>query len=275
MNFGKLLVVGMALVVIAGLVVSFSDLRNPGENSQKPDHLTYTICPYVNPINVERWADGVNGTESLVSVLRSSFNASLDPNYPLAVLQELAEDGKIGRVYQRYAYSFANLSKTVSGSSGWHMEKSYLAVPPIREITPDSKDFDVLYGMVYTEIEGKAVVFLYYLSNPATVDRVEGISLFYPKNLSIVKTTGEIAWRCWQRAENGEEINSCEGDGRGAFIPTGIDNENSVGIWAKGPYGSFVVVFNGTVNDSENLPISMRVAVVVNGEGTNLPLGNP
>jgi hypothetical protein len=155
------------------------------------------------------------------------------------------------------------------------MEERYLAVPPIREITPDTKEFDILYGMIYTEMDGKGVVFLYYLSNPATVERVEGISLFYPKNLSIVETTGEIAWRCWHYTENGAEVGSCEGDGTETFIPMVIDDKNSVGIWAKGPYGSFVIILNETVKDEENLPISMRIAVVVNGEGINLPLGNP
>ncbi len=275
MSFGKLLTAGMLLVIAAGLIVSFSDFRNPSENVQRPNPIPYTICPYVNQINVEKWTERVNGAENLVSVLRDSFNSSLDPNYPLAVLGELAEDGKVGRVYQRYAYSFANGSKTVSGSSGWHVEKPYLSVPPIREITPDSKDFDLLYGMIYTEIDGKAVVFLYYLSNPATVEWVEGISLFYPKNLSIVEITREVAWRCWHHTENGEEVSSCEGDGTETFIPMGIDDKNSVGIWAKGPYGSFVIVFNGTVKNRESLPISMRVAVVVNGRGVNLPLGNP
>ncbi|ASA77707.1 hypothetical protein [Thermococcus sp. 5-4] len=129
--------------------------------------------------------------------------------------------------------------------------------------------------MIYTEIDGKGVVFLYYLSNPETVERVEGISFFYPKNLSIAETTGEIAWRCWHYTENGAEIGSCKGDGTETFIPAVIDDKNSIGIWAKGAYGSFVIILNETVKDEENLPISMRIAVVVNGEGVNLPLGNP
>jgi len=275
MNFGKLLVFGMIIVIAAGLIVSFSDLRNPRENVQPPNHVSYTVCPFVNPAYVKEWAKEVSGPESLVAVLMKSFNASLDPNYPIALVKKLVEEGKVERVYQRYAYSFANCSKIVSASSGWDMEERYLAVPPIREITPDTKEFDILYGMIYTEMDGKGVVFLYYLSNPATVERVEGISLFYSKNLSIVETTGEIAWRCWHYTENGAEVGSCEGDGTETFIPMVIDDKNSVGIWAKGPYGSFVIILNETVKDEENLPISMRIAVVVNGEGINLPLGNP
>lgn len=273
MNFGKLLVFGMIIVIAAGLIVSFSDLRNPRENVQPPNHVSYTVCPFVNPAYVKEWAKEVSGPESLVAVLMKSFNASLDPNYPIALVKKLVEDGKAERVYQRYAYSFANCSKTVSASSGWDMEERYLAVPPIREITPDTKEFDILYGMIYTEMDGKGVVFLYYLSNPATVERVEGISLFYPKNLSIAETTGEMAWRCWHYTENGAEVGSCEGDGRGEFAPTVADTANSVGIKTDGSYGYFVVVFNGTVNDQEGLPISLKIAVVTNGKEVGLPLG--
>ena len=273
MNFGKLLIVGIILVIATGLIASFSDFRNPSENVQPPNHVSYTICPFVNPAYVKEWAKEVSDPESLAAVLMKSFNASLDPNYPLAVLQKLAEDGKVERIYQRYAYSFANCSKTVSGSSGWHLEKFYLSVPPIREVTPDSKGFDVLHGMIYVEMDGKAVVFLYYLSNPATVEKVEGISLFYPENLDIINTTGEIAWRCWHRTENGEEIGSCEGDGKGEFAPLVVDTANSVGIETDGSYGYFVVVFNGTVNGQEGLPISTKIAVVTNGRKVGLPLG--
>jgi len=273
MSFGKLLVVGMIIVIAAGLIVSFSDLRNPRENVQPPNHVSYTVCPFVNPAYVKEWAKEVSGPESLVAVLMKSFNASLDPNYPIALVKKLVEEGKVERVYQRYAYSFANCSKIVSASLGWDMEERYLAVPPIREITPDTKEFDILYGMIYTEMDGKGVVFLYYLSNPATVERVEGISLFYPKNLSIVETTGEIAWRCWHYTENGAEVGSCEGDGRGEFAPTVADTANSVGIKTDGSYGYFVVVFNGTVNDQEGLPISLKIAVVTNGKEVGLPLG--
>ncbi|ASJ12753.1 hypothetical protein [Thermococcus thioreducens] len=273
MNFGKLLVVGMIIVIATGLIASFSDFRNPSENHQEPQPISYTICPFVNPAYVEEWAKEVDDPENLATVLMKSFNASLDPNYPLAVLHKLAEDGKVRRVYQRYAYSFANGSKTVSASSGWHMENRYLAVPPIREITPDSKNFDLLYGMIYTEMDGKAVVFLYYLSNPATVEKVEGISLFYPENLDIINTTGGMAWRCWHHTENGEKIGSCEGEGKGEFAPSVVDTANSVGIETDGSYGYFVVVFNGTVNEQESLPISTKIAVVTNGREVGLPLG--
>jgi len=275
MNFGKLLVVGMILVIVAGLIFSFSELRNPAKTSQQPNPISYTICPFVNSAYVKEWSRGGTDPESLKVALMSSFNASLDPNYPLAVLQKLVEEGKVKRVYQSYAYSFANCSKTLIASSGWQMDERSLAVLPIREMTPNTKEFDILYGMIYTEIDGKGVVFLYYLSNPETVERVEGISFFYPKNLSIAETTGEIAWRCWHYIENGTEIGTCDGNGTETFIPTGIDYKNSIGIWAKGAYGSFVVILNETVKDEENLPISMRIAVVVNGEGVNLPLGNP
>ncbi|NJE62400.1 hypothetical protein [Thermococcus sp. 21S7] len=273
MSFGKLLVVGMILVIAAGLILSFSDIQNHGESTQPPNHISYTVCPSVNPAYVKEWAREVNGPESLRTVLIKSFNASLDPNYPIALVKKLVEDGKAERVYQRYAYSFANCSKTVSASSGWYMEERYLAVPPIREITPNTKEFDILYGMIYTEIDGKGVVFLYYLSNPETVERVEGISFFYPKNLSIAETTGEIAWRCWHYTENGAEIGSCEEDGKGEFAPILTDTTDSIGIATNGIYGYFVVVFNGTVNEQDGLPISLKIAVVTNGKEAGLPLG--
>ena len=275
MNFGKLIFAGMILVVVLGLVVSFSEFQDNSTDKESPSPISYTVCPFVHPANVETWVEEADGPESLAAVLMESFNASLDPNYPITVVRKLAEDGEVERVYLRYAYSFANCSKTISSSSGWRMEEHYLAVPPIREMTQHTKEFDILYGMIYTEMNGKGIVFLYYLSNPKTIDNVEGISLFYPKNLSIVETIGEIAWKCWHRIENGDEIGSCEENGTKTFPSTIIDNKNSAGFLAEGPYGSIVVVFNGTVKEEENLPISMRVAVVVDGEGRDLPLGWP
>ncbi|NJE02779.1 hypothetical protein [Thermococcus sp. MV11] len=270
MNLGRILLAAMIIVAVIGTAYSISEYLSENGDcklgmSEPPKtnyHVSYQICPYVQNGTIKGYAEEVYSPRSLGNILVKAFNDSLDPNYPLAVVRYLAEQGKL-RAYSEYFYlEFdENGSRESSVRSEWVPTESpddrFIVYPP-RDMFLDNDTFDFLGGWVYSEMDGRGVLVVYYLANPETVKGIDDVTVIYPPSWGIESSTSTLLWQCWPESGTIMTCNETDENSKHSSFPKAYGGLDSAGFNATWPYGAFALAFNTTYGGDDRPPLCVR-----------------
>ncbi|WP_457750865.1 hypothetical protein [Thermococcus sp.] len=221
---------------------------------------TYHINQSIDEKKIEGYLKEVHDLHTLSLTLMKVFNESLNPNYPLAIIQTLAEKNN-ARAYSKFWYLklTENGSFVHSRSSGWNSEnKTRFFVIPYSELNSGKyEDFDFLGGWAYTDMTGKGLLFIYYLAHTQYITGIRDVSVVYPANWSIESSTSEKIWWCQPVIEGNESVMRCFSTNPSAHA-WAYGDMKSAGFSTSGYYGSLVIIFDTPYTGKNKPPICVR-----------------